>query len=63
MALGWSYDLDRNVGQEWKVNEMMGNKGPNTQKLNAKPLYTMPNITESCEQDDSTYIQMNNVKQ
>ena len=31
MALGWSYDSDRNVGQVWKVNEMMGNKGPNTQ--------------------------------
>ena len=31
MALGWSHDSDRNVGQRWKVNEMMGNKGPNTQ--------------------------------
>ena len=30
MASGWSYDSDRNVGQGWKVNEMMGNKGQNT---------------------------------
>ena len=31
MASGWSYDSDRNVGQRWKVNEMMGNKGINAQ--------------------------------